>query len=282
MLAPVPNQIQNVLDKALKNQHISHALIFSGIDGSGRKLASYNLAKDLLCLDASNYKACGQCQSCKAILQLHIKEPDNITHPDFHVLQPDGQYIKVEQIREIINQAWVSPMLSHTKIFIINDAHLINQSGANALLKSLEEPPKQTFFILITNNQRNLIQTIRSRCQIFFFPIPQSNYTKNNRNHIIACELLDQSNFDGLQQIMIKQAQLSKKSINAMERRKLLKCLIDSLMQHIMQKLKNAPNTEYDKLIKYQDIFIESQKDLLANVKLDLLIVNLTINLSRI
>lgn len=280
MLAPAPAKITTMLDNALAAQRLSHALIFSGVDGSGREATSYALTRDLLCLDTTSSKACGSCTSCSSLAPLDHHGCSEVSHPDFHFLRPEGQNIKVEAVRQAIEQAWLSPLLSKAKVFIIFDAHLLNPNGANALLKTLEEPPQHTFFILLTPGEASLLQTIRSRCQSFGFPLPAARRELSHEQER-AVELLREANFEGLHQVLVKGSQLSKKSVSAAERRSLIKGFLDALMQAIADDLRQATEDKSEHLLAQQETLLEAQRDLLANVKLDLLLQGLTIRLAR-
>jgi DNA polymerase-3 subunit delta' len=111
---------------------------------------------------------CGVCRSCQ-----HIEAR---THPDFFVIEPDRELatpqIKIEQVREIEQQIVYRPLIGERKICLIDDADRLTISAANALLKTLEEPPDHSLFLLITSRPASLPVTIRSRCQSLRFATP--------------------------------------------------------------------------------------------------------------
>lgn len=158
-----------------RNNAIPHALLFTGIDGIGKRTVAQTFAMTLNCLEsgrrtstdnhhqASTYP-CSACRSCHKIL--------SGVHPDIHHISPSGSLIKIAQIRELCSKLLVKPYEAETRLIIIDDAHTMNPESANALLKSLEEPPGNTLFILITNQASDLLPTILSRCQqISFNPV---------------------------------------------------------------------------------------------------------------
>lgn len=136
------DKIKEQLKSDLSESKVSHAYLFSGIEGVGKKTLAIEFAKALLkteYLDA--------CIDYKYIEKL-----------------PDKKEIVVEQVRnKIVNDVYVAPATGSYKVYIINDAHLLNAAAQNALLKTLEEPPKYVVIILITNNEKALLTTVLSR-----------------------------------------------------------------------------------------------------------------------
>ena len=104
------------------------------------------------------------CNKCKSCLEF-----DNNNHPDFFVIEPDGNSIKIEQIRELTNKIIEKPIVSEKKIYIINNAYLMTREAQNCLLKTLEEPPEFAIIILIVENEGNILNTIKSRCTKIYF-----------------------------------------------------------------------------------------------------------------
>lgn len=146
---------------------LPHALIFSGISGTGKAAAATRVAMAANCRpDAAAAAAppCGRCRICRNI------EGDR--HPDVHHLRPAGKMIKVDQIRQLRDIIAMKPYEADTRVVIIHDAHTMNGASANALLKSLEEPPPRTVFVLLTDQPGRLLPTVISRCQqVRFLPI---------------------------------------------------------------------------------------------------------------
>jgi DNA polymerase-3 subunit delta' len=112
--------------------------------------------------------ACGVCRSCQQI--------EARTHPDFFIIEPDSELatpqIKIEQVREIEQQIMYRPLIGERKICLIDEADRMTIGAANALLKTLEEPPDHSLFLLITSRPAALPATIRSRCQSLRFATP--------------------------------------------------------------------------------------------------------------
>jgi DNA polymerase-3 subunit delta' len=154
-----------LLKGAVLNKRLSHAYLFNGIDGVGKKTTALNLAKAVNCLE-SGPDACDNCISCRKI--------DRGRHPDILMIEPDGQFIRIKEVRDIQNQMRFSPLEGRSRVFIINEADRMNEPAANALLKTLEEPTRHNILILISSRLHRLPATILSRCQrLRFDPLPE-------------------------------------------------------------------------------------------------------------
>ena len=122
----------HILQRAIQNQHIAHAYLFTGPEGVGKKNTALALAQSLNCeaADPQTFSSCGQCASCVQI--------DCGSHPDLIFLEPDGNSIKIEQIRNLLSKISLRNYESTYKVAIINDAHLMTEQAANCLLKTGE------------------------------------------------------------------------------------------------------------------------------------------------
>ena len=136
------------LSNSIKSNMISHAYMFEGPSGVGKNTMARELAATLL--DMENL----------------------FNSPDYIEITPDGNSIKIAQIRKLQSDILVKPYKSY-KIYVIDEAQKMTVEAQNALLKTLEEPPKYAIIILITNNKESLLDTIKSSCEIIkFTPIP--------------------------------------------------------------------------------------------------------------
>lgn len=159
------------LKDAIANGRISHAYIFLGPSGVGKKLTALNFAKALNCLSGGTAKTlrvdgCDNCASCNKI--------DKFNHPDLFMLSPEkrGASIKIDGIRSLIKDIYLKPYEARKKIYIIDESGSMTQEAENALLKTLEEPPSDSVLILIAEDLDSLFQTIVSRAQVIrFFPL---------------------------------------------------------------------------------------------------------------
>jgi DNA polymerase-3 subunit delta' len=155
-------RVWNIVSAMISNQKIPHAIIIEGDIGLGKKTLAKFLAKACLCAEKL---PCLSCKSCHLI--------DVGTHPDCQIIEPEKNAIKVDEIRNLRLEAFMSPLFSDGRVFIINDAHTMNTNAQNALLKVLEEPPKNVTFILLAKSGSMLLETIRSRCvSLTLAPVP--------------------------------------------------------------------------------------------------------------
>ncbi len=144
----------NIISSMIQNKKIPHALLIEGEEGLGKKTLASFIAKACLCVETES--PCLLCKTCHLI--------DVGSHPDCQIIVPDGAAIKVDQIRALRSEAFLSPMIAEGRVFIIDFAHTMNANAQNALLKVLEEPPMGVHFILLARSASQLLQTIRSRC----------------------------------------------------------------------------------------------------------------------
>ena len=150
---------KEILEKAIKLNKTSHSYLFWGTEGIGKKLIAKEFAKMILCTDENKY--CGECKSCI--------EFESSNNPDFKIIEPDGNSLKIEQIREFQNKVSEKPIISNRKVYIINDSDKMTTEAQNCLLKTLEEPPEFVTIILIGSNESAFLDTIKSRCMILRF-----------------------------------------------------------------------------------------------------------------
>ena len=149
--------IKEHIKKSLHTGKISHAYIFYGEKGSGKKTLADLFARALQC-EAKGDEPCNQCTSCKQAL--NHNQPDII-----YVQHEKPNIISVDEIRkQVNNDIAIKPYSSERKVYIIDEAEKMNVQAQNALLKTLEEPPAYATILLLTTNLEAMLQTIRSRC----------------------------------------------------------------------------------------------------------------------
>ena len=149
--------VKKVLSRLLERGDVWRTYIFAGLDGIGKFLFAERFALASLCL--GDTKPCGECKVC-----LSYKEGIN---PYIKVVKPQGESITVSQIRDIIDFVSISSSLG--RFVIVRDAHLMTQGASNAFLKTLEEVPERTAFILISPSPYHLLPTVRSRAFVVSF-----------------------------------------------------------------------------------------------------------------
>lgn len=143
------------LDSMLSSGRFPHALLFSGLPGSGRFRTAQNLMMRLNC--EKDFPPCGACRSCTKVLREN--------HPDFIHIAPANGIIRIDEVRELLRLLARKPNEARMRVVFLEDAESMNREAANALLKMLEEPPPSTSFILSSKAPQLLLETIRSRCQ---------------------------------------------------------------------------------------------------------------------
>ena len=179
--------------KQLSLARLPHAILITGAEGTGKFRFASKLAMALLCSDTQS-RPCGECRNCRFF--------GAATHPDLHVLSSEAKLefmdsvmvsfaerylederarakrktrrssIVIDQIRALIESASVKPHISENKVFLIDPIDSMTHAAANSLLKVLEEPPPNTYLILMAVNDQYLLPTITSRCQSLVIPEP--------------------------------------------------------------------------------------------------------------
>lgn len=152
--------IVEILTFELKNNNFDHAYLFAGQRGTGKTSVARILAKGINCLDLQNGDSCNACANCQAF--------NNNQFPDIYEIDAASNN-GVDEIRNIKNNVQTLPIIGQYKVYIIDEVHMLSKAAFNALLKTLEEPPKHVVFILATTEYDKIPQTIISRCQTFNF-----------------------------------------------------------------------------------------------------------------
>ena len=150
---------KQLLKKIIDANNIAHSYMFVGKESIGKLLFAKEFAKGILCTSEENL--CNKCKSCI--------EFDTNNNPDFSITEPDGNSIKIDQIRELTKKVYEKPVVSNKKVYIINESQFMTKEAQNSLLKTLEEPPEYVTIILITSNENTFLPTIKSRCTKILF-----------------------------------------------------------------------------------------------------------------
>lgn len=155
---------KGLLKKAVSRGRISHAYLFTGIEGIGKTTTARALAAFLNCRAGFKEDACGECTSCRQM------ESGNA--PDFLERRPEGKNIKIEQIKDLNRQLAFAPVVGPYRVGVLHQAESMTREAGNAFLKTLEEPPPGNVFVLEATEPLDLLPTILSRCQnIRFQPL---------------------------------------------------------------------------------------------------------------
>ena len=152
--------VVNALSNAIKLKKIAHAFLFCGPRGTGKTSMARILAKSLNCINGPTLTPCGKCPSCLDILNSIPKD----------VIEIDAASNRnVEDTQNILEKIQYAPVNGKFKIYVIDEVHMLSNHAFNALLKTLEEPPKNVIFILATTEAHKVLETIISRCQRYDF-----------------------------------------------------------------------------------------------------------------
>lgn len=174
-------QVTTPLSAALDAGRINHAYLFSGPRGCGKTSSARIMARSLNCEHGPTSTPCGKCDSC---VSLAPGGPGNLDVTELDAASHNG----VEDMRELRDRAYYAPAESRYRIFIIDEAHMISPSGANALLKVVEEPPEHVIFIFATTEPEKIIGTIRSRTHHYPFRLLTPPAMKGLLQRTVASE----------------------------------------------------------------------------------------------
>ncbi|MBX7219714.1 MAG: DNA polymerase III subunit delta' [Blastocatellia bacterium] len=153
-------KIKEKLLRSLAEERLPQSLIFAGMEGIGKRQFALAVAQALNCPQQPNV-GCGTCPTCIRIVRGE--------YPDVQMVTPDGNFIKIAQVREVLQKLVFEPFEGNCRVVIFDAAERMNANSANALLKMLEEPPAHARLILISSSPQALLETIRSRCQVIRF-----------------------------------------------------------------------------------------------------------------
>ncbi|MBE5735614.1 MAG: DNA polymerase III subunit gamma/tau [Clostridiales bacterium] len=170
------DHIVTTLKNQIKNDQISHAYLFSGTRGTGKTSIAKIFARSINCTNSKDGIPCGECTACKS-----LKSGDNLDIIEIDAASNNG----VDNIRELKESIIYPPTISRYKVYIIDEVHMLSESAFNALLKTLEEPPKYVVFILATTEVQKLPQTILSRCVRFDFRLVSPEVLSTRLKYIL-------------------------------------------------------------------------------------------------
>jgi DNA polymerase III subunit delta' len=158
--------VLRMLKNSIVKNRVAHAYLFEGQRGTGKREIALLLTRALFCESPiDGYKPCESCHNCRRI--------QSGNHPDIHLVEPDGQSIKVDQIRNLQAEFSKKGVESLRKVYLLVHADKMSNSASNSLLKFLEEPNAETTAFLLTEQPQQMLPTILSRCQTLSFqPLP--------------------------------------------------------------------------------------------------------------
>ena len=172
--------LTTTLKHAIQNNKLAHAYLFCGPRGVGKTSCARIFAKTINCLNLTvEGEACNECESCRAFNEqrsYNIHELDAASNNS------------VEDIRSLIEQVRIPPVIGKYKVFIIDEVHMLSSAAFNAFLKTLEEPPHHALFILATTEKHKVLPTILSRCQIYDFSRISVADMVEHLEYVASCE----------------------------------------------------------------------------------------------
>ncbi|MFH1508964.1 MAG: DNA polymerase III subunit delta' [bacterium] len=241
------------LQNFISNNQIAHAWLFVGPGKIGKTTVAKEFAKNLLCLDKKN--EC-DCDSCRSFTKNN--------HPDIKIIM--SAKIQIKDIRKINKEVWQKPVLSKKTVVIIKNVNSMNKEAANAFLKTLEEPPSSTSFILISQNAETLLETIISRCQMLRFTLVKKEDIKASLKEL---NLLSDDTENKLKLCMGRPGLMldmlrNPKSYIAVEKIvKNFNYLSNSSVASKLVVLQKLAKEEKQTIIKYLDIWILYLRDIM-------------------
>lgn len=275
----IGNQIQrDNLKKIIQTQNIGHAYMFVGQDGIGKSMIAREFAKAILCEQPTD-TYCNKCECC------NIFE----NSPDFIFVSDTDDVIKVGEIRSLSENIILKPVKSNRRVFVINNAHKMNEAAQNALLKILEEPPSYATIILVLSNKEKILKTIQSRClEIYFSKLSveeMKQYYEGQdiseslfqyaRGSIGKLEKIKNSNY--IENVIELEKALSYQDLLEMNRaltkikeNKTIKEEIQDILELLIVKLNSELKENYAKKISQIEIIEECKKNLKRNANFDI------------
>ena len=171
--------ITTTLVHQIQSGNISHAYLFTGSRGTGKTSTAKIFAKAINCQNPQNGSPCGECEVCRA-----LSDPNNMDIVEIDAASNN----RVDEVRDIREKVKFMPVSAKYKVYIIDEVHMLTESAFNALLKTLEEPPKHIVFILATTEVQKLPATIISRCMRFDFHLLDDSVLKTHLKRIFERE----------------------------------------------------------------------------------------------
>lgn len=282
--------VKQKLKKIITSNSVSHAYLFSGKDGIGKKTLATEFAKSVMCDTSTEFEYCGKCEVCLTF------ENEN----DFKIIEPTKNVIKVDEIRNFCSELFLKPTRAAHKFFIIDNADCMNEQAQNALLKVLEEPPLYATIILVVSNKEKLLNTIKSRVvEIQFDSLSDTEIENILKSHNIeytedaikyangsykkALDFINDDLFDIAKDVAkaleSKDFLIVNRKFEEIKTDKKIKPNIESILEKVMQiffiKFKAEKNYEYRTIEKLEETIQKIKRNGNVDLALDSLMVEL-------
>lgn len=267
----IQNEFFQLISKEIKNNRLSHAYLIETHDFLEIDLFISILVKMFLCTSGDYNKVCNKCNICNLI--------DTGNYPDLKIVEADGNFIKKEQLLDVMESFKSKSFSGGRQIYVIKDASKLNSSSGNTILKFLEEPSSNIIAILITKSRFNVMETILSRCQILSLE-SSINPSFDDNFYILLETLVSKKGFLAFDQIfsIIPNKEEAIKYLNLLEDYFFLYINND---ERISKKV-DISNFKYDKIYKLILIIEKYLQRLEFNVNYKLIIDNLIIEIDEV
>lgn len=234
-----------MIRRAVRADRLHHANLFHGPAGVGKRATARALAAWMNCtgrpVDADD--ACGACRSCRLM--------GSENHPDIVEVKPDGQFIKIDQIRAMQQLTRFRPHEAKRRVILIDQADALREEAANAMLKTLEEPTGETVFFLVTAQPHLLLSTIRSRCQ----PVQFSALTAADVTELLVSKGVD----------AVSAARVSRLSEGSLSRAmEVLESPVYALRDELFENLWRLMSGQIDRAIRWAEELARAKSELPA------------------
>ena len=230
---------KKLLKNSVKSGKFAHAYIFTGPRGTGKTSSAKIFAKAINCLNPVDGNPCNKCENC-----LNFSSSPDIIELD--AASNNG----VDDIREIINNVRLAPNSMKIKVYIIDEFHMLSTSAFNALLLTLEEPPKDVVFILATTDIQSVPITVLSRCQRFDFKSISLNDIENRLKYVCEQESIDITE-DAIKEIALMSNGGLRDALSILDQLSSLDCQID--VNAVINNFGGVSNKKLKELFSYYE-----------------------------